>query len=94
KGLAPGIYTLTKTVYADEDPDSGELQTHVQENVRSFLTLGREVDADTTRRANEEEVTHAIDTLFLSVMEVSVDYLAPSSGDNPASSVRAATPWA
>ncbi len=92
RGLAPGIYTVSKTVYADEDPDSGELQTHVRENVRSLLTLGRAVDADTTRRANEEEVAHAIDTLFLGAMEVAVDYLAPSSGDNPATAVPV-TPW-
>jgi len=93
KDLAPGIYTVTKTVYADEDSDHGELQTHVQENVHSIVRLGRPVDTVSTRLANEEEVVQAIDTLFLNAMAVTVDYLAGSSPDNPAIPVSAATPW-
>jgi hypothetical protein len=83
KGLAPGMYTVTKTVFAEQTADQTDRQTHVQENIRSFVTLGQPVDTLSTRRANEDEVVAAIDTIFMAAAMVTTEYTPVGTPDNP-----------
>ena len=85
KGLAPGLYDVTETVFAEQtgSPARTDLQVNIRENVRSVLTLGRAVDTASTRPAHEEEVVQAIDMIFLAAAGVTAAYTPLSSPDNP-----------
>ena len=83
KGLAPGIYTVSKTVFAEQTAGQADLQAKVQENICSYVTLGRAVETMSTRPAYEAEVVDAIDTIFLAAIRATTVYTPLDSPDNP-----------
>lgn len=83
RGLAPGIYTVTKTVFVEQAAPQLNRQASVQEHVSSFHTLGQRVDSLSTRQANEDEVVAAIDTIFMAAAMVTTEYTPACTPDNP-----------
>jgi hypothetical protein len=87
KGLVPGIYTITKTVFVEqtEGADQSGLAAKVQENFRPLIPLGRPGGTTEVRPATEEEVVQAIDTVFMAAAGITTEYVPSNSPDNPAS---------
>jgi hypothetical protein len=83
--LAPGLYTVRKTVFVErvEDNYFQQRRANVETRVQTLFTLGRKVNSAEVRPATKAEVVEVIDNLFMASAGVTMAYTADNSPDDP-----------